>query len=98
MTSTGLEAACVSSVNRLRNSTRLEEFDSITRARATLKRCVKAEAVSNLPVESKQPWAKGPKEGVHTAWNRRALERKNSQDWVQELLEDEVSGLLGRSR
>ena len=94
MTSTVLEAARVSSFNqfslhicslkKLPNSMRLEKFDSITRARATLKKCVKAEAVSNLPVESKQPWAKGPKEGVHTAWNRRALGRKNSQDWVQE--------------
>ena len=34
---------------------RLEKFDSITRARATLKRCVKAEAVSNLPVEPPTP-------------------------------------------
>ena len=50
--------------------------------RATLKRCVKAEAVSNLPVESKQARAKGPKEGVHTAWDRRALERKNSQGFA----------------
>ncbi len=74
MTLTVLEAACVSSFNqfslhicslkKLPNSMRLEKFDSITRARATLKKCVKAEAVSNLPVESKQPWAKGPKEGV----------------------------------